>query len=177
MKITTNPLPAKEGQKAMIECVKQDFLHLYCYSCKKVYKISLVNCLTFHGRACPECPVCKKGAGAGNQSFSNFCKYYDRLRRIGEEKLCLRADDFVVVQGASLFGASFTCDCCHKQFTLDFKKIKKLSQLPETFRCPKCKQNKAPLSLVKSFFGSLRWVIELSELAGHWAILLDIKRP
>jgi NAD-dependent SIR2 family protein deacetylase len=175
--MTKNKPHNKRRLKAVIECVKQDFLYLYCYSCKNTYKMKFADCLMFQGRACPECPSCKKGTVAGNQSFSNFCKYYDRFRKTDESKLSLIIDVFVATQNESLFGASFTCSHCHKQFVFGFKKIKKVSLLPETFRCPKCKQTQVPLSLVKSFFGSLRWVIELSELAGHWAILLDVKRP
>jgi len=160
----------------MIKCVEKDSLMLYCHKCKNAYHAKLAACLSFHGNSCPECPVCKKGTSADNQSFEKFCKFYNRLRNTDETKLSLIANDFITKRGEPFLSVSFTCNICKKQFIFNFDKIKKLSQSPASFRCPKCKQNTPPLSLVKSYFGSLRWVIELFDFSLPWGFLLEIKQ-
>ena len=161
----------------MIKYVDHDYLGLFCVSCRKAHKVKFEDCLLFQGNSCPECPTCKKGTLADNQSFAKFCKFYNRLRKTDEAKLSVTAVSFVKKPEEPFLGVTFVCNQCGKEFDFNFAKIKKLSQLPESFRCPKCKQNSPPLSLVKSYFGSLRWVIELSEFGWPWRFLLSVKQP
>ena len=160
----------------MIKFVDHEYLALYCLRCHEVQKIKFEDCLLYQENSSPECPNCKRDASKDGQSFMKFCKFYDRLRKTDEVKLSITAVSFIKKTDEPFLSVSFNCNKCKKQFDFNFAKIKKLSQAPESFRCPKCKQNSPPLSLVRSYFGSLRWVIELWEFGEPWKPLLQIEK-
>lgn len=160
----------------MNKALKEDYIELQCLNreCRKRTKMKLQDALQYSGWDYPKCSCHKSSVENDDQSFSKFVKFYSRIRSFDEERNHLSINRFISLAGEPRFGVEFTCLCCNQTFFLFFNQIRALSQSPSRFFCPHCRAKNAPTSTLRELFSSLRWVIQLSELAGCWAIHFSV---
>ena len=158
----------------MIELLNSKTMIVQCpYSnCRNKYNINIDATRDILEGSVPECE-CGQKRHAGF-AFSNFFKYFNRLRDMDESVLRLKLNRFVFNNQERFFGVELTCLDCGKVFIIYFPKIRKISQEPGLFHCPKCKKTDRTLKLVKEFFLCLRWVIELSCDCPPWQYHFDV---